>query len=71
MADIRKAYDVPAKRGMRVRYSPPGKAPRLGTIVGSRDQYLRIRLDPAPGMISTPWNHHPTWCLEYLDGVKI
>lgn len=40
MTYIRRAYDVPAKRGARVRYK--GK---LGVITGSYHQYLRIRLD--------------------------
>jgi len=66
MKYIRDTYGVPAKRGGRVRYSPPGHEPREGRIVGSDGAYLRIRLDPHPGMVQHPTQHHPTWCMEYL-----
>ncbi len=55
---IRKHYGVPAKRGGRVR-TPSGK---LGTIVGSRGQYLRVRSD---GYVS-PIQYHPL-DVVYLD----
>lgn len=63
---IRKYYGINCKRGQRVRYSPPGEQVREGVIVGSRGQYLRIRLDPLPGMVCHPWYFHPTWCLTFL-----
>lgn len=63
MAWIRKSYGVPAKRGMRVRYTGEGKdKPELGTITGTMGSHLRIRLDGLK--ISHPF--HPTWELEYL-----
>lgn len=63
---IRKAYGLTCKRGQRVRYSPPGKQPREGTIMGARGQYLRIKLDPLPGMVCHTSDFHPTWCLSFL-----
>lgn len=62
MATIRRFRGVPAKRGGRVRYLG-GDAPKLGTIVGARGGYLRIRLD-GEDYIGT---YHPTWELEFLD----
>ena len=41
---IRKAYGVPAKRGMRVEYTGESD-PVFGTIVGSDGHYLRIKID--------------------------
>ena len=57
---IRSYYGVPAKRGARVVFN--GKA---GVIVGSRQQYLRIRLDIDP---HKPITVHPTWRMEYVNG---
>ncbi len=54
---IRRYYNVPAKRGSRVRFK--GK---LGTITGSRYAYLRIRLDSE----KSSRLYHPTWEIEYL-----
>lgn len=54
---IRNHYNVPAKRGGRVRYN--GKP---GVITGTRGQYLRIRLDGE----KRAGNYHPTWRIEYL-----
>lgn len=57
---IRKAYGVPAKRGVRVRLTHG--TPKLGTITGSAGPHLRIRMDgdDYSGI------YHPTWELEYL-----
>jgi hypothetical protein len=60
---IRERYGVPAKRGARIRFSPPSRWFGEGTIVASAGQYLRVRFDGAPWMIQTV---HPTWCVEYL-----
>lgn len=59
---IRRAYGVPAKRGMRLRFKDSIGGDREGTIVGSRAQYLRVRLD------GENWTRmvHPTWPIEYL-----
>ena len=66
IAYIRKCYGITCKVGQRVRYSPPGKDPREGTIMGAQGEYLRIKLDPLPGMVCHTSNFHPTWYLEYL-----
>lgn len=58
---IRKTYGVPARRGGRVAYTRWGRRTE-GTITGSRDGWLRIRLD---GSTSTQL-HHPTQHIEYL-----
>ncbi len=68
MKYIRKTYGLTCKRGDRVRYSPPGKPEREGTIMGARDEHLRIKLDPLPGMVCKTWSYHPTWCLTFLGG---
>lgn len=61
MAQIRQSRGVPAKRGMRVRFTGAG-GPQLGTIKSARDGYLRILLD------GDKWagTYHPTWKLEYI-----
>jgi hypothetical protein len=67
MARIRKCYGVPAKRGMRVRYTGDGKdKPQLGTITSARGYQLRIRLDG----YKISHIFHPTWELEYLPEVR-
>jgi hypothetical protein len=58
MQYIRETYNVPAKRGGRVRYA--GKY--CGTITGARGAHLRIRLD-RDGRVRL---YHPTWEIEYL-----
>lgn len=60
---IRRIYNVPARRGVRLRFCDSIGGPREGRIVGSRGQYLRVRLD---GETSTR-TMHPTWRIEYLN----
>ena len=61
---IRRSRNVPAKVGGRVIYTgDQSGTPKGGTIVGSRDGYLRIRLDGATLIGS----YHPTWELTYLE----
>lgn len=62
MAWVRKAYGVPAKRGMRVVYTGSG-SPVSGTIRSARTGRLKIQLD---GSKSTK-SYHPTWELRYPD----
>ncbi len=54
---IRRFYGVPAKQGGRIKYK--GK---LGTILGSRNAHLRIRLDGEKRVA----NYHPEYEIEYL-----
>jgi len=60
MAWVRKAYGVPAKRGMRVVYTGSG-APVSGTIRSACTGRLKIQMD---GFNSTK-SYHPTWELHY------
>lgn len=62
LAYVRKAYQVPAKRGGRVRYTGEGRD-EFGTIVGAAGGHLRIRLDGVRH--SMPF--HPTWEIKYLN----
>lgn len=55
---IRKYYNVPAKRGGRVEFEG-----RPGTITGSVNGYLRIRLDGE----NRSRRYHPTWEIKYLN----
>ncbi|MCR3719154.1 MULTISPECIES: hypothetical protein [Prauserella salsuginis group] len=55
---IRRHYDVPAKRGGRIR----DYQGRTGTITGTADANLTVRLDGD----HHPSRYHPTWQIEYL-----
>lgn len=57
MENIRLVYGVPAKRGGRVRYCDA-----LGTITGSRNGRLLIRLDGDKNSRS----FHPKWNIEFI-----
>lgn len=61
MQYIRDHYSVPAKRGGRIRYSGDGVICD-GTIVGARNQYLRVAFDD----LDTVETLHPVWEVEYL-----
>ena len=60
IAGVRKLHRVPAKRGMRVIV---GENKASATIVGSRDGYLRVKID-ATGRIE---DQHASWKIAYLD----
>src|SRR6266404_763357 len=58
---IRKTYDVPAKRGGRIKYTNGGTF--YGTIASAKGGYLRVRWDEdGQRLVSL----HPTWCVEYV-----
>jgi hypothetical protein len=59
---IRDRYKVPAKRGMEVTAQGI-----RGTIVGSKNGYLRIRIDERKRILS----FHPTWEMKYLSQKEI
>ena len=63
MEYIRKYYQVPVKRGMKVIADG-----ELGNITSARGAYLRIRLEGE----KRPSIYHPTWEIQYItkDGVK-
>lgn len=65
MAYVRKAYGVPAKRGMRVVYTGGG-APVGGTIRSARTGRLKIQLDGE----KVAKSYHPTWELSYTVAPK-
>lgn len=63
---IRNAYNVPANKGQRVRYTGdkgPNKPAREGVIVGASGAHLKIRMDGD----SFSQSYHPTWEIEYLE----
>ena len=60
MAWVRLHYNVPAKRGGRIRFHPPGWHALDGTIL-SANHYLHVRLDNG----HRAWLH-PTWEVTYL-----
>lgn len=60
---IRKAYGVPAKRGMRVIYSPPNATPISGKIIAGMGGRLRVRPDSGGPVL----NLHPTWHIEFVS----
>lgn len=63
IAWVRKTYNVPAQRGMRVRYTGEGSdKPELGTIRSAKGGHLMIQLDG----VKHTMPFHPTWELEYL-----
>lgn len=62
MRYIRSTYNVPAKRGGRVRYTG-GDEPKDGAIASSDGSYVNVRWD-GEKRIKGPY--HPTWKMEYL-----
>jgi hypothetical protein len=63
--NIRKTYNVPARRGQRVRYKGDSRLDngyREGVITSARGAHICVRLDgdKHPGI------YHPTWEMEYL-----
>ena len=58
---IRYHYDVPAKRGGRIRYTG-GEQPREGTITSAKGGSLMVRFDGD----KHAYKLHPTWKIEYL-----
>lgn len=64
MEYVRRTYDVPAKRGGRVRLGVGfgGKLAGCEGTITSADYRLRIRLDGD----TRPQIFHPTWELTYL-----
>jgi len=61
MRAIRDAYHVPAKRGMRIRFTYHPQ--REGVITGAQFGRLRVRFDGE--RVSTLL--HPTWEVLYLS----
>lgn len=62
MEHIRKMYNVPAKRGGRIRFEKRN----TGTIVAARYGRLRVRFDGEKRSVFL----HPTWEVEYLPNTS-
>ena len=62
MEYIRKMYNVPAKRGGRIR----SQGCDTGTIVAAKIGYLHVRFDGQKQIARL----HPTWLVEYLPSDK-
>ena len=71
MKYIRDYYKVPANRGAKIEFSGDTMAqfiygflykPSRGTIVGSKGNYLRVRMENNDQIITL----HPTWKVKYL-----
>lgn len=67
MEYIRRAYNVPAKRGGRVRLHLGNRSSLMGRITSSRGPYLCVQFD---GFSKAPLILHPTWCIEYIPEIK-
>ncbi len=59
---VRRYYDVPAELERRIVFDG-----RPGVIVGAEGGYLRVRFDDDPGSVPL----HPTWRVDYLDGLGV
>jgi hypothetical protein len=66
LADIRITYSVPAKRGMRVRYTDEGGAIWNGTITSARGQHLRVLVDDRVPGYRGRLILNPTHRVEYI-----
>ena len=63
MEHIRKVYNVPARRGGRIRF----EGRDTGTIVAARNGRLRVRFDGQKCVAFL----HPTWEIEYLPNAHV
>lgn len=63
MRYIRDTYQVPAKRGARIKFTGnPHRCPCFGTITGSQGAYIRVRMDGD----TESYPYHPAWAMEYV-----
>lgn len=74
---IRRTYNVPAKRGGRIRYTDTQGVVFNCTITSARGGHLRVLVDDRVPGYRGRLNLHPTWNVEYLpaglnlpDGAK-
>lgn len=66
---IRKAYSVPAKRGMRIEFKNSAGSLFDGEIKSTRDGKIVARF-----FCFKPTHRtllHPTWHMRYYDGAKL
>lgn len=64
---IRRTYSVPAKRGMRVRYTDGGGVVWNGTIKSAKGPHLRVLVDDRVPGYRGRLILHPTDKLEYIQ----
>lgn len=62
MDQLRKAYDVPAKRGGRIEFTDTNGSVWRGIIRSERNARLRVTLDGLREISIL----HPTWNIKYL-----
>jgi hypothetical protein len=65
MEYIRRTYRVPAKRGVQVEYIASDGERMVGTIVGSKGAYIRVRFGKG-NKRKDILSFHPTYNLQYL-----
>jgi hypothetical protein len=66
MEYIRRTYNVPAKRGARVRFIDECGTEWTGRITSARSGRLRVLPDDRVQGCRTRLILHPTWNVEYL-----
>jgi hypothetical protein len=64
MEYVRRAYGVPAKRGVRIVYDGDGGIAKTGTIMSASGSYLRVYFEGEPRL--RRHTLHPTWHVKYL-----
>lgn len=64
---IRKTYCVPAKRGMRIRYTDGSGVVWNGTITSAKDTFLRVLVDDRVPGYRGRLILHPTESIEYIQ----
>ena len=67
---IRKTYNVPAKRGGRVRYTDGDGVIWNGAITSACGARLRILVDDRVPGYRGRMLLHPTWNIEYLPACR-
>lgn len=63
---IRRAYDVPAKRGMRIRYTDEHGGILNGRITSSQGARIQVLPDDRVSGCNSRLILHPTYNVEYM-----
>lgn len=63
---IRRHYNVPAKKGGRIRFTDSNGYIWEGRITSARGTYLRVLPDDRIPSCKTRLTLHPTWNVEYI-----
>lgn len=60
---IRNAYQVPASRGTKVRFTPDSRdKPMVGRVLSAHNALVVCRFEGS----EKRWNCHPVWQMEYF-----